>query len=140
MREVPRRERPIYKEYTDRNKQRYPSPSASPASGHPIDDTALAGRHVASEAIPITTKHVECYDCHNPHAVKAPTGVLGDRDGGRVQGMKFVDISGWSGTRPQAFASHMFTRYASNATEIHSTRSYLTKHGRAEAIPCGQRF
>mgnify|MGYP001575329390 FL=1 len=78
---------------TEINK-RYPSPSASPASGHPIDDTAFAGRHVASEAIPITTKHVECYDCHNPHAVKAPTGVLGDGDGGRVQGMKFVDISG----------------------------------------------
>ncbi len=78
---------------TEINK-RYPSPSASPASGHPIDDTSLAGRHVASEAIPVTTKHVECYDCHNPHAVKAPTGALGDGDGGRVMGMKFVDIGG----------------------------------------------
>lgn len=63
-------------------------------SGHPVDDTTLAGRHVASESLPITTKHVECYDCHNPHAVKAPTGVLGDGDGGRVKGMKYVDING----------------------------------------------
>ena len=63
-------------------------------SGHPVDDTTLAGRHVASEAIPITTKHVECYDCHNPHAAKSPTGALGDGDGGRVKGMKYVDING----------------------------------------------
>ena len=69
---------------TEINK-RYPSPSASPASGHPIDDTTLAGRHVASEALPITTKHVECYDCHNPHAVMSTN---------RVEGMKFVDIGG----------------------------------------------
>lgn len=74
--------------------KRYPSPSATPASGHPVDDTGLAGRHVASEAIPVTTKHVECYDCHNPHAAKSPTGVLGDGDGGRVRGMKYVDING----------------------------------------------
>ena len=63
-------------------------------SGHPVNDTGLAGRHVASEPLPITTKHVECYDCHNPHAVKAPTGTLGDGDGGRVRGMKYVDING----------------------------------------------
>lgn len=54
-------------------------------SGHPVDDTSLAGRHVVSEALPITIKHVECYDCHNPHAVK-PTN--------RVEGMKYIDISG----------------------------------------------
>ncbi|MBI5234880.1 MAG: hypothetical protein HY886_01330 [Deltaproteobacteria bacterium] len=63
-------------------------------SGHPVDDTTLAGRHVASEAVPVTTKHVECYDCHNPHAAKAPTNVQGDGDGGRVKGMKYVDIDG----------------------------------------------
>ncbi len=78
---------------TEINK-RYPSPSASPASGHPVDDMSLAGLHVVNEAIPVTTKHVECYDCHNPHAVKAPTGVLGDGDGGRVKGMKYADIGG----------------------------------------------
>jgi len=54
-------------------------------SGHPVDDTTLAGRHVASESLPITTKHVECYDCHNPHAVKSTN---------RVEGMKYVNVSG----------------------------------------------
>ena len=66
----------------------------SGGSGHPVDDTTLAGRHTASENTEVTTKHVECYDCHNPHVVKAPTGVKGDGDGGRVKGMKFVDIGG----------------------------------------------
>lgn len=54
-------------------------------SGHSVDDTTLAGKHVASESLPITTKHVECYDCHNPHAVSSTN---------RVEGMKFVDIGG----------------------------------------------
>ncbi len=68
--------------------------SLSGGSGHPVDDTTLAGRHTASEATEVTVKHVECYDCHNPHAIKAPTGVKGDGDGGRVKGMRYVDIGG----------------------------------------------
>lgn len=63
-------------------------------SGHPVHDTTLAGTHDTEETIPLTTKHVECYDCHNPHAVKQPTMVQGDGDGGRVAGMKYIDISG----------------------------------------------
>ncbi len=63
-------------------------------SGHPVDDTDLAGRHTAAEGTKVTNKHVECYDCHNPHAAKAPTGAKGDGDGGRVQGMRYVDIDG----------------------------------------------
>ncbi len=63
-------------------------------SGHPVDDTTLSGRHVVNEAIPITTKHVECYDCHNPHAAKAGTNTPGDGDAGRVKGMKYIDIGG----------------------------------------------
>ncbi|MBI5903429.1 MAG: hypothetical protein HZB84_08120, partial [Deltaproteobacteria bacterium] len=66
----------------------------SGGSGHPVDDTTLAGRHTASENTEVTVKHVECYDCHNPHAIKAPTGVKGDGDGGRVKGMRYVDIGG----------------------------------------------
>ncbi|MEK7680411.1 MAG: hypothetical protein AAB356_09470, partial [Deltaproteobacteria bacterium] len=65
-------------------------------TGHPVDDTSLAGKHSAGETVPITVKHVECYDCHNPHAVKAPTGIKGDGDGGRITGVKYVDISGFA--------------------------------------------
>ncbi|MBI5234706.1 MAG: hypothetical protein HY886_00440 [Deltaproteobacteria bacterium] len=64
-------------------------------SGHPVHDTALSGVHTAAEAIPVVNgKHVECYDCHNPHSARTPTGVLGDGSGGRIQGMKYVDIKG----------------------------------------------
>jgi hypothetical protein len=69
-------------------------------TGHPVDDTALSGKHFTGESIPITTKHVECFDCHNPHAVKQPTNTSGgatgpgDGNGARVAGMKYVDIKG----------------------------------------------
>jgi len=54
-------------------------------SGHPVDDTSLSGGHVVNETFPITTKHVECYDCHNPHVIKSSS---------RVEGLRYVDISG----------------------------------------------
>ena len=76
---------PSTKNIQDEINKRSPSPSSVARSGHPIDDTSLAGKHVASESLPITTKHVECYDCHNPHAVSSTN---------RVEGMKFVDIGG----------------------------------------------
>lgn len=81
---------------TEINK-RHTSPSVTARSGHPIDDTALAGRHVVSEGLPVTDttpptgvydpnkKHVECYDCHNPHA---------DKSSNRLEGMKYILIDG----------------------------------------------
>ena len=63
------------------------SPSLIARSGHPVDDTSLAGKHVVSEAIPVTVKHVECYDCHNPHV---------DLASNRLEGMKYIDIDGVS--------------------------------------------
>ncbi len=79
-------------------------PVGGAGSGHPIDNTALAGRHTVRESIPITlvegtrlvtTKHVECYDCHNPHAVKLGGNdpLLWD-DGGRLKGMRYITING----------------------------------------------
>jgi hypothetical protein len=60
-------------------------------SGHPVDDTALAGRHWVNETLPVTSKHVECYDCHNPHAVG---GLYVGPPGGRLAGMRYIDING----------------------------------------------
>ncbi|HBA25812.1 MAG TPA: hypothetical protein DCY98_00195 [Nitrospinae bacterium] len=56
-------------------------------SGHPVDDTNLAGGHVVNETFPMNTKHVECYDCHNPHVVKSSS---------RVEGLRYVDVTGVS--------------------------------------------
>ncbi|MFQ5900142.1 MAG: hypothetical protein ACE5IH_01135 [Thermodesulfobacteriota bacterium] len=63
-------------------------------SGHPVDVTAYAGQHSTGESVEVTVRHVECYDCHNPHGVKAPTGFKGDGDGGRMTGAKYVEING----------------------------------------------
>jgi len=39
---------------------------------HPI--TTTTGVHQPNEPAVVATRHVECYDCHNPHAVRAGTG------------------------------------------------------------------
>jgi hypothetical protein len=74
-------------------------------SNHPVDDTTLAGRHTTREYMDVTnsgqidyglgsgtqywnsvsanTRHVECVDCHNPHAAQAiPSDPNRDTDGG----------------------------------------------------------
>jgi hypothetical protein len=62
-------------------------------SGHPVNDTALAGRHFVGEPLPITKKHVECYDCHNPHADNT-SGCGGGIWTGLLSGMRYIDING----------------------------------------------
>ncbi len=79
-------------------------PVGGAGSGHPIDDTTLAGRHTVRESIPLTIaeggryvaqKHVECYDCHNPHAVKAGGNSPGIwDDGGRLKGIRYIMLDG----------------------------------------------
>lgn len=87
-------------------------PVGGAGSGHPIDDTTtLVGRHTVRESIPITIaeggrpvtlKHVECYDCHNPHAIKqggsTPHPSQGTPftwdDGGRLKGVRYITING----------------------------------------------
>ncbi len=68
-------------------------------SGHPVDDTSLAGRHFVGEALPVTEKHVECYDCHNIHAEWGQAGMkqyagTADPVKGKMQGMRYIDING----------------------------------------------
>ncbi len=82
---------------------------SSGGSGHPVDEitspapAGFAGRHVAGEPIPIeaptTEKHVECYDCHNPHAAtgEGSSGTVGDPDFNRMAGMAYIEIDGTSG-------------------------------------------
>jgi len=73
----------------------------SGGSGHLVDYTTIAGRHTAEESTVITKtstagdlKHVECYDCHNPHAATGSgsggTSEPGSTDFNRLAGMNFV--------------------------------------------------
>ncbi len=76
---------------------------SSGGSGHLVDYTALAGMHTASEGVVLRKdstagdlKHVECYDCHNPHAATGhgSGGTIGSSNFNRLAGMKFVKIDG----------------------------------------------
>lgn len=62
-------------------------------SGHPVNDIAIAGRHFVGESLPITKKHVECVDCHNPHADNTQ-GCSGGIVTGRLSGMRYIGIDG----------------------------------------------
>lgn len=60
------------------------------ASVHPI--TLTTGTHDAAETnVPDTARHVECYDCHNPHGAQSLTI---DPLLGPVNGARGVDING----------------------------------------------
>ncbi len=55
------------------------------SSSHTVDNTSLAAVHTVNETLPITSRHVECYDCHNPHTAD---------NSNKVKGMRYIDING----------------------------------------------
>ncbi|MFQ5900529.1 MAG: hypothetical protein ACE5IH_03120, partial [Thermodesulfobacteriota bacterium] len=63
---------------------------SSDGSGHPLAFADLV--HSRTEPIKLTNKHVECYDCHNPHADKGSTVALNVSN--RFEGRRYVDIDG----------------------------------------------
>lgn len=58
------------------------------ASIHPVATTT--GVHDAAEAALIQARHVECADCHNPHASNANTGTLS----GSLAGVRGINQAG----------------------------------------------
>lgn len=58
------------------------------ASIHSV--AATTGTHDAAEATLATSRHVECVDCHNPHAVKSAGGTLD----GSLTGVRGITIGG----------------------------------------------
>ena len=57
-------------------------------SRHPIDVTT--GNHDPGEPGIINNRHVECFDCHNPHAARAGTAV----QNGPLAGVRGISITG----------------------------------------------
>lgn len=55
---------------------------------HPVEQTT--GEHDPKEGAIVASRHVECSDCHNPHAVSGSSGLL---DGSLV-GVRGVSING----------------------------------------------
>ena len=60
----------------------------SKSSFHPV--AANTGVHDVAEPGVVTTRHVECQDCHNPHASNSSTGILP----GALNGVRGIDLNG----------------------------------------------
>ncbi len=68
----------------------------SKISIHPV--ATNTGVHSLAESAVVQTRHVECADCHNPHAVNAATGTLS----GSLAGVRGVN-SGGNEVKPATF-------------------------------------
>jgi predicted CXXCH cytochrome family protein len=68
----------------------------SKASIHPVATTT--GVHDPAEAAVVATRHVECVDCHNPHAAKGGAGT----PSGPLAGVRGITIAG-SETNPVTY-------------------------------------
>jgi predicted CXXCH cytochrome family protein len=120
---------------------------------HPVADAGLAGRHSPTEGttsgwLPGSNRHVECTDCHNPHAAKSGTTTWPSKNSvrssaappiaGANQGVWGVNISGasggdWSGSGTDGNPSTpTYTRIATVSTQwqlclkCHSTYGWPT--------------
>ncbi len=65
----------------------------NPASSHTV--AAFTGIHDPTETLPITAQHVECVDCHNPHASNSSTASAPNVSG-KTSGVSGVDQNGCS--------------------------------------------
>jgi len=94
-------------------------------SGHLVDYTALAGRHTAAEGNEVTQKaspgdlrHVECYDCHNPHVVNDVTA-MPPYVSGRLQKVSGVLSDGVTAILPAQYEYEIcFKCHAASASQI----------------------
>ncbi len=61
-------------------------------SGHPV--SATTGVHDPAEAAVSSTRHVECADCHNPHAARSgPGGPLAGVRGVNASGVEVAEVT-----------------------------------------------
>ena len=73
------------------------------SSRHRVD--IYSNIHDPAEALPVTTVHIECVDCHNPHAANpyaTPT------ISGKLEYVSGVNINSGQGTKPPVFASYEY--------------------------------
>ena len=73
-------------------------------SAHPVRDTQEV--HDPAEAGVVSNRHVECTDCHNPHAARAGNGVNGPLLGVRGVTVNGVDIDPALETHQVCFRCH----------------------------------
>jgi predicted CXXCH cytochrome family protein len=95
---------------------------------HPI--AATTGVHDVSEPATVQARHVECVDCHNPHATNAGTGPLP----GSLANVRGVDIGGLPVNPSTAEYQVCFRCHAdsTNKPAPHTTRQIAQNNTRLE--------
>jgi predicted CXXCH cytochrome family protein len=95
---------------------------------HPVASTT--GVHDPVEASVVQSRHVECVDCHNPHASNASTGT----PVGALIGVRGVDISGAAVSAVTAEYPICFRCHAdsTNKPAPHTTRQIAQSNTRLE--------
>jgi predicted CXXCH cytochrome family protein len=100
----------------------------SKASIHPVASTT--GVHDPSEAAVVNSRHVECVDCHNPHASKGGAGTLP----GSLIGVRGIGINGGEVNPASAEYQICFRCHAdsSNNPAPHTARQFVQSNTRLE--------
>lgn len=95
---------------------------------HPVATTT--GVHDAAEAAVVQARHVECVDCHNPHATNAGSGPLP----GSLAGVRGVDSAGLE-VKVATYEYQICNRChadSSNKPAPHTTRQIVQTNTRLE--------
>jgi predicted CXXCH cytochrome family protein len=85
-------------------------------SRHPVD--ATTGVHDAAEPAVVQARHVECVDCHNPHATKTVAGTIA----GPLTGVRGITISG-AETNPSTLEYQICLRCHGDSTNAPAPRA-----------------
>ncbi len=98
------------------------------ASIHPVASTT--GVHDPSETAVVNSRHVECVDCHNPHASNGTSGTLA----GSLIGVRGINISGAEVKPASAEYQICFRCHAdsSNLPAPHTARQFVQSNTRLE--------
>jgi predicted CXXCH cytochrome family protein len=106
------------------------------SSVHPIASTT--GVHDPAETAIVNTRHVECVDCHNPHASNASVGALA----GALAGVRGVGINGVE-VNPASAEYQICLRChgdSSNSPAPHTARQIAQVNSRLEFSTDGPSF
>ena len=98
------------------------------SSVHPVANTT--GVHDPAETAVVNSRHVECVDCHNPHASNAGAGTLP----GSLSGVRGIDISG-AGVKSAAAEYQICFRCHADSTNNpapHTARQIVQTNTRLE--------
>ncbi len=109
-------------------------------STHPVAVTT--GVHDMTEPATIQSRHVECDDCHNPHAANHTVGTAGGSLAGALAGVRGVSISGTE-VKPSTAEYQICFRCHADSTgkpAPYTNRQFVQTNTRLEFDPVNPSF